>query len=181
MDSATRSGRSVTRQSISNSSVSKIQESSNHSRHPPSPNRIGFAGRKSKNRRRFPDAWVEDGRGQNSSRVRNNQLKSERRKSREHSMNWRLVTGDDAKFDNPSEKREVYTKVSGHKRPTANGEGTAKALSRMSRDAGENHPLLVLDPVSQQDHGLYRCRMDYWKSPTTMSYTGLYVASEYRT
>ena len=51
--------------------------------------------------------------------------------------------------------------------------------SRTARETSEFEPALSLVPVAQEDHGLYRCRMDYWESPTSMSYTSLYVASEY--
>lgn len=49
---------------------------------------------------------------------------------------------------------------------------------RKVRQTRRADPALLLNPVAQEDHGLYRCRLDYWQSPTTMSYTGLYVASK---
>ncbi|XP_047741501.1 uncharacterized protein LOC125179516 [Hyalella azteca] len=42
---------------------------------------------------------------------------------------------------------------------------------RRARHAAGADPALSLMPVAQEDHGLYRCRLDYWESPTTMSYT----------
>lgn len=53
------------------------------------------------------------------------------------------------------------------------------SFKRFARETGPRDPALLLEPVAQEDHGLYRCRMDYRESPTTVSYTALYVASEY--
>ena len=117
-----------------------------------------------------------------------------------HSTRWRLVSPSSSSGKSSQNlrgeelNREIYRKFDVTHGSTKDQKiiapkhhlqgqmvGKDSLLSRSSRDLSSTDPVLVLNPVSQQDHGLYRCRMDYHRSPTTMSYTGLYVASEYIT
>ena len=138
--------------------------------------------RKPRKRNSFTNEWEDRGGylssqgawGSQKSNERENlssRSNSKNNQPRQPSMKWRLVSsssGNNGGMPNSRHgstfSREVYRKEA--------------ILNRSLRDASANDPVLVLAPVSQEDHGLYRCRMDYWKSPTTMSYAALYVAGK---
>lgn len=83
---------------------------------------------------------------------------------------WHIMEGSEADFleptiteENSYQSEQMYDDVF--------------SQTRRAREATDSEPALSLVPVAQEDHGLYKCRMDYWESPTSMSFTGLYVAS----
>ena len=103
-------------------------------------------------------------------------LRSDRDNNHTTKSGWYLVSYSNSAIDRYSDKLNNNGSISSRSR-----DSNDILLERQYRATGEDYstsPALVLEPVFQGDHGFYRCRLDYWESPTTVSNIALFVAGK---